>query len=195
MLAEASRLVERHIALPYVALRGMASRGNDVVTRDDLLQAGMMGLVEAARRYDPAQEAAFSTFAMLRIRGAMLDAIRQSDRTWGRWSGRRRAVVMSLERERTESGRTLGDVLEDPVTGRLEEQGCARAMVAEALARLPRRWQVVLDLYYRQGWTFREIGEELGVGVARACQLHRKAIEALRKAMGVEGLMGEGGEG
>lgn len=195
MLAEASRLVERHIALPYVALRGMAAWGNDVVTRDDLLQAGMMGLVEAARRYDPAQEVAFSTFAMLRIRGAMLDAIRQSDRTRVRWSGRRRAVVMSLERERTESGRTLGDVLEDPVTGRLEEQGCARAMVAEALARLPRRWQVVLDLYYRQGWTFREIGEELGVGESWACQLHRKAIEALRKAMGVEGLMGEGGEG
>ena len=194
MLAEASRLVERHIALPYVALRGMAAWGNDVVTRDDLLQAGMMGLVEAAQRYDPAQEVAFSTFAMLRIRGAMLDAIRQSDRTRER-CGRRRAVVMSLERERTESGRTLGDVLEDPVTGRLEEQGCARAMVAEALARLPRRWQVVLDLYYRQGWTFREIGEELGVGESWASQLHRKAIEALRKAMGVEGLMGEGGEG
>ena len=138
MLAEASRLVERNIALPYVALRGMASRSNDVVTRDDLLQAGMMGLVEAARRYDPAQEAAFSTFAMLRIRGAMLDAIRQSDRTRVRWSGRRRAVVMSLERERTESGGTLGDGLEDPVTGRVEEQGCARAMVAGA-------WRGCLD--------------------------------------------------
>ena len=46
---------------------------------DDLIQAGLLGLLEAARRYDPAQGANFSTFAEPRIRGAMLDEIRKGD--------------------------------------------------------------------------------------------------------------------
>ncbi len=48
---------------------------------DDLIQAGMLGLLEAARRYDPAQGASFATFAEPRIRGAMLDEIRKGDWT------------------------------------------------------------------------------------------------------------------
>ena len=159
MLAEANRLVERHIALPYVALRGMASRGNDVVTRDDLLQAGMMGLVEAARRYDPAQEAAFSTFAMLRIRGAMLDAIRQSDRTRVRWMGRWRWYVAGARRRAYRWG-----CAEDPVTGRLEEQaargrwwrgpGAAASTVAGGAGPVHRQMDVSGDL--------EELGGECG---------------------------------
>lgn len=46
---------------------------------DDLLQAGMLGLLEAARRYDPTQGASFTTFAEPRIRGAMFDEIRRGD--------------------------------------------------------------------------------------------------------------------
>ena len=48
---------------------------------DDLIQAGMLGLLDAAQRYDPAQGAAFATFAEPRIRGAMLDEIRKGDWT------------------------------------------------------------------------------------------------------------------
>ncbi|MFZ4791854.1 MAG: RNA polymerase sigma factor FliA [Candidatus Competibacteraceae bacterium] len=46
---------------------------------DDLIQAGMLGLLEAARRYDSTQGASFATFAEPRIRGAMLDEIRKGD--------------------------------------------------------------------------------------------------------------------
>jgi RNA polymerase sigma factor for flagellar operon FliA len=56
---------------------------------DDLIQAGMVGLLEAARRYDPSQGAAFPTFAERRIRGAMLDEIRKGD--WAPRSVHRRA--------------------------------------------------------------------------------------------------------
>ncbi len=51
------------------------------VQMDDLIQAGMLGLLDAARRYDPAQGAAFATFAEPRIRGAMFDEIRKGDWT------------------------------------------------------------------------------------------------------------------
>ncbi|NDU86182.1 MAG: RNA polymerase sigma factor FliA [Ferrovum sp.] len=46
---------------------------------DDLIQAGMMGLLEASERYDELRGAQFETYAGQRIRGAMLDELRQSD--------------------------------------------------------------------------------------------------------------------
>lgn len=46
---------------------------------DDLIQVGMMGLLDAANNYDGAQGAQFETYAVQRIRGAMLDELRQSD--------------------------------------------------------------------------------------------------------------------
>ena len=46
---------------------------------DDIIQAGMMGLLEAAGRYDELRGAQFETYAAQRIRGAMLDELRQAD--------------------------------------------------------------------------------------------------------------------
>ena len=61
---------------------------------DDLIQAGMLGLLEATRRYDPAQGASFATFAEPRIRGAMLDEIRKGD--WAPRSVHRKADRKSV---------------------------------------------------------------------------------------------------
>src|SRR3546814_5818325 len=47
----------------------------------DLIQSGMVGLIEAARNYSPARTANFETYAGIRIRGAMLDELRKSDWT------------------------------------------------------------------------------------------------------------------
>jgi RNA polymerase sigma factor for flagellar operon FliA len=44
---------------------------------DDLIQAGMIGLMEAARRYDDGQGASFETYAGIRIRGTILDELRR----------------------------------------------------------------------------------------------------------------------
>lgn len=46
---------------------------------DDLVQAGMIGLLEASRKYDSEQGASFETYAGIRIRGAMLDELRRND--------------------------------------------------------------------------------------------------------------------
>ena len=48
---------------------------------DDLVQSGMIGLLEAANNYDPSRGASFGTFAGIRIRGAMLDEVRRHDWT------------------------------------------------------------------------------------------------------------------
>ncbi|PJD95699.1 MAG: RNA polymerase sigma factor FliA [Legionella sp.] len=46
---------------------------------DDLIQAGMMGLLEAIRHYDVSKGASFETYAGIRIKGAMLDEVRKND--------------------------------------------------------------------------------------------------------------------
>ena len=46
---------------------------------DDLIQAGLIGLMDAAEHYDGTQGAQFETYAVQRIRGAMLDDLRQAD--------------------------------------------------------------------------------------------------------------------
>ncbi len=52
--------------------------GRCSVERDDLISAGRVGLLNAARRFDPAQGVTFSHFASFRVRGAMLDAVREN---------------------------------------------------------------------------------------------------------------------
>ena len=46
---------------------------------DDLIQAGLMGLMDAVTRYDDEQGAHFETYATQRVRGAMLDELREAD--------------------------------------------------------------------------------------------------------------------
>lgn len=59
----------------------LVSRLAGNVDVDDLIQAGMIGLLEASRKYDASRGANFQTFAGIRIRGAMLDEVRRSDWT------------------------------------------------------------------------------------------------------------------
>ena len=72
-------LVARHTALVRRIAFHLISRMPPSVQADDLIQAGMIGLLEAAGNYDPRHGASFETFAGIRIRGAMLDEIRRLD--------------------------------------------------------------------------------------------------------------------
>jgi RNA polymerase sigma factor for flagellar operon FliA len=57
----------------------LAARLPDTLDRNDLVQAGMIGLLDAIEKYDNRREAQFRTYAEFRIRGAMLDDLRASD--------------------------------------------------------------------------------------------------------------------
>jgi RNA polymerase sigma factor for flagellar operon FliA len=49
------------------------------VDRDDLVQAGVIGLIDAARRFDATRQVVFAQYAKHRIKGAILDSLRQND--------------------------------------------------------------------------------------------------------------------
>ena len=57
----------------------MLARLPSHIALDDLIQSGTVGLIEAAYNYDPTKGASFSTYAGIRIRGAILDEIRKGD--------------------------------------------------------------------------------------------------------------------
>lgn len=79
------------------------------VQADDLIQAGMIGLLEASKNYDPAQGASFETYAGIRIRGAMLDEIRRSDWTPRSVHRKARQVAEAMREIENREGRDARD--------------------------------------------------------------------------------------
>lgn len=77
----------------------------DTVLAEDLVQAGMVGLLEARQRYTGRSSASFSTFAGARIYGAMLDEIRRSDWTPRSVHRVRRQVEEAVQRIEGREGR------------------------------------------------------------------------------------------
>lgn len=73
------QLIKQHLPLVRRAALQLIARLPANVQLDDLMQAGMMGLLDAVRRYQQMEQAQFETYAQTRIRGAMLDELRAQD--------------------------------------------------------------------------------------------------------------------
>jgi RNA polymerase sigma factor for flagellar operon FliA len=71
--------LEEHLPLVKRLAHHLSARLPSSVQIDDLFQAGMIGLLEALNKYDASQGAQFTTYASIRIRGAMLDELRRGD--------------------------------------------------------------------------------------------------------------------
>lgn len=77
----ADDLVIQHAPLVKRIAYHLMGRLPDAVQLDDLIQSGMLGLLEAIKNYDAGQGASFETYAGIRVRGAMLDELRRADWT------------------------------------------------------------------------------------------------------------------
>ena len=75
----ADAVVRKHAPLVKRIAHHMVARLPSSVQVDDLIQAGMIGLLDAATRFDADEGIRFETFAAQRIRGAMLDELREAD--------------------------------------------------------------------------------------------------------------------
>ncbi|MAS24134.1 MAG: RNA polymerase sigma factor FliA [Oceanospirillaceae bacterium] len=103
------QLVRQHATLVKRIAHHMLGRLPDSVQLDDLIQAGMIGLLEASRKYDGGKGASFETYAGIRIRGAMLDEIRRGD--WAPRSVHRnfRRISDAIKQIESEKGRDAED--------------------------------------------------------------------------------------
>ncbi|PHS33522.1 MAG: RNA polymerase sigma factor FliA [Methylophaga sp.] len=102
-------IIKRHTSLVKRIAYHLIARLPHTVDVDDLIQTGLMGLMDAAQNYDANQGASFETYAGIRIRGSMLDEIRRND--WAPRSVHRKAreisaAIQSIEQEK---GRNASD--------------------------------------------------------------------------------------
>lgn len=74
-----SQLLDCYLGLVHHGAREMVKRAPRALELDDLISAGTLGLVQALEGFDPSRGLAFSTYAMPRIRGSMLDELRSQD--------------------------------------------------------------------------------------------------------------------
>ena len=219
--------------LPFVEslARRVASSMPHSIELGDLVQDGMLGLIDAAFRFDESRGIKFETFAERRVRGAMIDALRRD--AWPRGVRRQRreleAAREELRRElgaepsladlaarvgsdEARLGRTIvrintiestsplsagenvdGSTLpaalvpsEPPSPHRAYEDLEIRDRVRAAIGSLPPRERKVIGLYYYAEATMKQIGAKIGVNESRVSQLHARAVQRLRKALGAD---------
>lgn len=97
-------LLSRHLPLVKQVVQRLAVRKPPHIDIDDMVSWGIVGLLDALKKYDPGKEASFATYAQFRIRGTILDHLRSLD--WVPRSVRQKASLLEKTCRRLEN--TLG---------------------------------------------------------------------------------------
>jgi len=98
-------LVQEFAPLVKRIANHLRGRLPDGVDQDDLIQVGLIALLEAARQYSPAKGASFETYAGIRVRGAMLDEVRSSDWTPRSVYRRQRELTAAIQAVENRTGK------------------------------------------------------------------------------------------
>lgn len=177
-------LIERYSDLAVSLARCIRVPPASLADRDDISSAAMIGLIGAVDRFDPRRGVPFEAYAALRIRGAVVDEIRRVDER-GRADRRPDSAELAVSLDALlETGTHQGPSVDDGVTERYEQEDL-NTRVQDALGRLPARQREVIARYYGDELTLRETGAKMGVSEARACQIHGRAIQSLRRELSV----------
>lgn len=227
--AARDELVVRYAPLVKYVIGRMAISLPAAMDSDDVLSAGTVGLLHAIDRFDPDQGVRFETYALQRIRGAIIDTIRSLS-PLSRGAGRRArmldettaALAQRLGRAPTqeeianelgvdmqELGRmllesahvivsldgaggggddesevqSLRDLLHDAdqaSTAEVVEENELVERLSSAIESLPPRDRLVLNLYYHEELTLKEISKVIEVSESRVSQIHTAAVMKLR---------------
>ena len=164
-------LVERHLPLVRALARRHARRG---VAFDDLVQAGSLGLVGAARRYD-ARRGAFTPYAAATAEGEIRRYLRD------------RASVVRIPRAERAAAAPVPlaavDDRESPAA-RDEIEACEqRAFVDELLGVLSARERAAIALRFRSDLPQREIARRLQLSQSQTSRLLAGALDKLRRSL------------
>jgi RNA polymerase sigma factor FliA len=229
---ERERILLENMPLVRMVAYRMLKQMPQHVELDDLVSAGVVGLMDAYSKFDPSKEVLFRSYAAVRIRGAILDSLRGMD--WAPREIRRKAREMEEATQRltqrlgrkpqqsevaAELGMAFASFQELRMTvkrleigslqtphseGSAEEEmvfieanpdddplhQCMRgeraANLSAVVAELPEREQRVLQMYYVEEMTLKEIGLVLGLVESRVSQIRTAVLQVLRGRLGCD---------
>jgi RNA polymerase sigma factor for flagellar operon FliA len=206
LILQYAPLVKYVVGRMVVSLPGL-------LNNEDILSYGTIGLIQAVDRFDPRQGVKFETYAIRRIRGAILDAIRSLHPVSRDANRRAREIehayddlvqrlgrlpsdeevsehlgltVEELQLGEEDEHLTLLDQLADdalPGVAEQVERDDLYRHLVAAIRALSERDRLVITLYYYEELTLKEISEVLGVSTSRVSQLHAAAVMKLRAAL------------
>ncbi len=210
-VAARGRLIDAYLPFARImAARQYAARVDYDIEFDDYLQYATVGLIESVDRFDPAYGNLFKTFAAHRIQGAVANGLEQLSEKRVQIATRRRLLAERRDCAATALGAgadlfqqlaevalslALGFTLEDaagsaqagaeapPHPYGALEMVQLRARLQALVAGLPPRERLVIKSHYLNHLPFNQIADSMGISKGRVSQLHRSALEQLRKSM------------
>lgn len=202
----------------------LSGSGGPTVDVEDLIQAGLVALTECAQKHALPSEDGFAAYAKLRVRGAMVDLLRNASPDPRGARAKRRMIEGVRTKLRTEFGREPsaaelaerlgtgvdaylqleGDLMEfrfasidecysetdaafasgEPDAERQVLQHEERERLANAIATLGKRHQLVIQLYFVEELNLAEIAAVLSVSIPRVHQIKTAALAELRSMIG-----------
>ncbi|MBV9226741.1 MAG: FliA/WhiG family RNA polymerase sigma factor [Acidobacteriaceae bacterium] len=227
--AQREHLILDHLSQVQLIARRIHYRLPVSVSLDDLISAGILGLIAAIDHYQTSHNVRLRTYAEYKIRGAILDSLRNLD--WAPRLQRKRAkliesAIAALEQEHHHvpseeeiaahlhlpiseyhgwlseaRGLTLGSLesagsnenagnllrhlsnAEEQWPSQVVEQAELERLLVEALRKMPHLERTVLNLYYYEELTLREIAKIVDLHESRISQLKSQAVLRLRSLM------------
>ena len=216
-------LVRKHLPMVRRIAWHIHGSMSTIVDVEDLIQIGLVALVEAVGSFEERGQVTFEQYLITRLRGSMIDELRrQATLTRGAMRRRRQYndAISTLTTERghrpdeaavaerlgvtPEKLRTdyataepvrfepIDEVYTDDGPWFMSDEPDAFAQLAEgelrdtliaAIGELPEREARVIQLYYVEELNLEEIGQVLGVGPARICQIKKSAHDRLKRAL------------
>lgn len=220
---DAEALVRKHLPLVRRLAWHIHGSMSTIVEVEDLIQIGMVALIEAVGSFEDRGAVTFEQYLVTRVRGAMIDELRRQATLTRGAMRRRRAYNDAVSGLTVEFGRTptdtevaerLGVTVEklrteyataeavrfdsidemysdespwfmsdEPDAFDTLAENDQREALIEAITELPEREAQVIQLYYVEELNLEEIGQMLGVGAARVCQIKAVAHAKLKKAL------------
>lgn len=221
--ADMEALVRKHLPMVRRIAWHVHGSMSSIVEVEDLIQIGLVALVEAVAGFEDRGQVTFEQYLLTRLRGSMIDELRrQATLTRGAMRRRRqyqdmvasltdatgkrpddRAVAeklgVTLEKLRTDyvtaeavRFESVEDVYTDEGPWFMSDEPSAfdelaaadqRTALIATIAGLPEREQQVIQLYYVEELNLEEIGQVLGVGAARVCQIKKSAHDRLKRGL------------
>ena len=211
--ASRGALIENYSSLPQMIAASLYSRRTgDDVEFEEYVQFGMVGLIEAIDRYQIDKGVPFEAYAKHRIRGSILNGLRKMSEKREQYAYRARLRRERIESIAGEHGNEdQGDLFEEMVevalgmaisymlegTGLIRDKmnkavdnayqahelAQLRERLVESTNMLPERERLIIEQQYFRGESFTSIAKFMGVSKGRVSQLHKRALNLLRKQL------------